>query len=87
MERQQVRGPAFHTQTVSHACLPIFALLCRLKAVPPVPLRKALPFGRSICIPIYFIAAEKLLQGAQHVKLSAITLQTSQLSEVTLLSL
>jgi hypothetical protein len=25
MERQQVRGPAFQTETVSHACLLIFA--------------------------------------------------------------
>ena len=29
MERQQERGPAFQTETVSHACLLIFTLLCR----------------------------------------------------------
>jgi hypothetical protein len=28
MERQRVRGPAFQTETVSHACLLIVALLC-----------------------------------------------------------
>jgi hypothetical protein len=44
MERQQERGPAFQTETVSHECLLIFTF-CVVSS--DVPLREALPFGRS----------------------------------------
>jgi hypothetical protein len=88
MERQRVRGPAFHTQTVSHECLQIVApfVLCHFPRLCHLGVQS--PCFHSVS----FIAAEKLPKGAQldsDVKFGAAEgriFLTGQRSEVTLLS-